>query len=134
LSRQQYIYFQIQIKPSSTSYICTSFLHNISENKPPLYQVPNNFFRNKIIPLVQKLTQLKKHFISPCFVFAQIYKFQRYGQYKMHGSVINVPTNVDQTQSILPHLPHGGVTQCVFLKQCLEYKSFICQKMFIQIW
>jgi hypothetical protein len=33
----------------------------------------------------------------------------------MHGSVINVPTNVDQTQSILSRLPHDGVTnKCVF--------------------
>jgi hypothetical protein len=42
----------------------------------------------------------------------------------MHGSVINVPANVDQTQLILPYLPHDGETICVFLKQCLEYKSF----------
>jgi hypothetical protein len=41
----------------------------------------------------------------------------------MHGSVINVPTNVDQTQSILPRLPHDGVIIGVFLKWCLEYTS-----------
>jgi hypothetical protein len=37
LSKQLLTYFQIQIKPSSTSYICISCLYNISENKPPLY-------------------------------------------------------------------------------------------------
>jgi hypothetical protein len=37
LSRQLSIYFQIQIEPSSTSYICTSHLHNINENKPLLH-------------------------------------------------------------------------------------------------
>ncbi len=41
----------------------------------------------------------------------------------MHGSVINVLVNVDQTQSILPRLPHDGVTICVFFKRCIEYKS-----------
>ncbi len=41
----------------------------------------------------------------------------------MHGSVINVPTNVDQTQSILPHLSHDGATIGVFFNQHLEYKS-----------
>jgi hypothetical protein len=119
LSKQFSIYFPSQIKPSSTSYICTSCLQNISENKPPLYQVPNKISRNKIILVVQKLTQLEE----PCLVFAQIYKLQRYEQYKMHGSVINVPTNVDQTQSILPHLPYDGATIGVFLKQRIEYKS-----------
>jgi hypothetical protein len=97
LSKQLSIYFQIQIKFSSTSYTCTSCLHNISENKSLLYQVQNHISKNKIIPLVQKLTQLEECFISPRFVVAQIYKLQRYGEYKMHGVVINVPTNVDQT-------------------------------------
>ncbi len=69
------------------------------------------------------MNKLEKRFISPRFAFAQIYKLQGYGQYKMHGSVINVPTNVDQIQSILPHLPHDGATIGVFLKICLEYKS-----------
>jgi hypothetical protein len=52
LSKQFYMYFQIQIEPISTSYICTNYLHNISKNKPPLYQiqVPNIIFRSKIIP------------------------------------------------------------------------------------
>jgi len=76
-----------------------------------------------MITSIQKLTQLKKRFISPCFAFAQIYKLQGYGQYNMHGSVINVPENVDQIQSILPHLSHDGATIRVFLKICLEYKS-----------
>ncbi len=115
MSRQLFVYFQIQ-EPSSISYICTSCLRNINENKPPLYQISNNFFRNKIIPLVQKLTQLEKHLISPRFTFSQIYKLQGYGKYKMHGNVINVPANVDQIQSILPHLPHDDVTIGVFLK------------------
>jgi hypothetical protein len=42
----------------------------------------------------------------------------------MHGSVINVLPNVDQTQSILPCLPYDGATICVFFKIRLEYKSF----------
>jgi hypothetical protein len=38
-------------------------------------------------------------------VFVQIWKLQGYGQYNIKGSIINVPTNVHFTQSILPHLP-----------------------------
>jgi hypothetical protein len=40
----------------------------------------------------------------------------------MHSNVINVLTNVDQTQLILPHLPHDGAIINVFLKRHLEYK------------
>ncbi len=42
----------------------------------------------------------------------------------MHGSVINVPTNMIQIQSILSNLPHDDATISVFLKRYLEYKSF----------
>jgi hypothetical protein len=41
----------------------------------------------------------------------------------MHGNITNVLTNVDQTQIILPCLPHDGVTIGVFLKRCFQYKS-----------
>jgi len=73
LSKKYYTYFQIQIKPSSTSYICKSCLYNINKNKPPLYQVWNKKFKNKIIPLVKKLTQLQERLISPYLTFVQIY-------------------------------------------------------------
>ncbi len=43
-------------------------------------------------------------------------KFYGYGQYKMHGSVINVLANVDQTQLILSHLSRDEATICVFFK------------------
>jgi len=42
----------------------------------------------------------------------------------MNGSVINVLANVNQIQSILPHLPHDNATIGVFFKQCFKYKSF----------
>ncbi len=57
--------------------------------------------------------QLEKHIILPHLAFAQIYKLFSYGQYKMNGIVINVYTNVNQAQLILPHLPHDETIMCV---------------------
>ncbi len=54
--------------------------------------------------------------MSSCITFVQIYKLEKYGQYKMHGNVINVLANVDKIQSILPCLPHNGATIGVFRK------------------
>ncbi len=42
----------------------------------------------------------------------------------MKGNVINVPTNINQTQLMLPCLPYDEATIGVFLKWRLEYKSF----------
>jgi hypothetical protein len=60
--------------------------------------------------LAQELTWKEKCFISPCFAFAQIYKLYDYGQYRMHGIVINLLTNVDQTQLILQCLSYDETT------------------------
>jgi len=53
----------------------------------------------------------------------------KYGQYKMHGSVIIVPTNVDQIQLILSCLPHVAPSQNfhllgLFLNKHLEELIF----------
>ncbi len=55
--------------------------------------------------------------------FAQIYKLHGYGQYKMKGSIINVPSNINQMWLMLPCLPYDEATIIVFLKWQLEYKS-----------
>jgi hypothetical protein len=52
----------------------------------------------------------------------------------MHGIVINVLINVDQTKSILPRLPRDNVVICVFLNQHLTSNHLICQEIFFQIW
>jgi hypothetical protein len=44
------------------------------------------------------------------FAFAQIYKLYDYGQYRMHGIVINILTNVYQTQLILQCLSYDETT------------------------
>ncbi len=46
----------------------------------------------------------------------------------MHDNVINVPTNVGQTESILSCLPHVGATIIVFLKR---QNYLVCSKMFV---
>ncbi len=88
--------------------------------KPLLYEVPNKISENEIIPLIQKLTQLEEIFLLPHLAFVQIYKVYDYGQY---ASVINVPTNVNQTQFILSHVPYVETIIGVFFKWCFEYKS-----------
>jgi hypothetical protein len=49
------------------------------------------------------------------FVFVQMYKINKCGKYKMYGN-INVFTNLNQTQSIIPHALYDDVTIGVFLK------------------
>jgi hypothetical protein len=72
---------------------------------------------------VQQLTELEERLISPRIAFAQIHKLYNFGQFKLHGSIINVLANIDQTQSLLPRLPEVGTTIGILLKRRLEYRS-----------
>jgi len=40
--------------------------------------------------------------IVPRFAFANIFQLKAYGQYGLHGSVINIPTNLNVVQFLLP--------------------------------
>jgi hypothetical protein len=69
------------------------------------------------------LSKLKERFIAPKQTFAQFYQVQRYVQFKMHGSVINVPLNLNIIQLVLPQLPKDETTLGLIIKRKLEYKS-----------
>ncbi len=77
------------------------------------YQI--KFLERKLFHQFKNNT-IKITFYFTTYFFAQNFKFQGYGQYYMYGSVIDVHANVNQIQSILPHLPHDGATIGVFFK------------------
>jgi hypothetical protein len=70
----------------------------------------------------------KKNHIFPQLSFGQMYKLHGYGQYEMKGNLINVWTNINQTQLILLYLPYNEVTIGVFLKWRRQYKSHYMSK------
>jgi hypothetical protein len=69
-----------------------------------------------MISLITKLTHLDERLVSPRLTFARIYKLHGYGQYKMKGIVISVPTNINQMQLVLPCLPYDEAMIGVFIK------------------
>lgn len=113
----------LELKQDENLYVCNICLNCVKNEKIPFYCVPNNISRNSIITSVKQLTSLEERLISPRLAFAQIHRLYNYGQYKLHGSIVNVPANIDLTQSILPRLPEDGTTIGVLLKRRLEYKS-----------
>jgi hypothetical protein len=50
------------------------------------------------------------------------YFCEKMGSHKLHGSVINVPANIDKIQPILPRLPKYDTTIGVVIKRRLQYK------------
>jgi hypothetical protein len=58
----------------------------------------------------------KEKMIVPCFAFAQNFQLKGYGQYGLHGIIVNVPTNLDIVQFVLPIMLHNHSTIVVFKK------------------
>jgi hypothetical protein len=92
-------------------------------NKEPKYLVPHNISTNPIINSVSNLYEIEERLIAPRQAFAQIWHVEGYGQYKIRGSVCNVPTNVNRTQLILPCMLNDEATFGFLLKDRLKYKS-----------
>ncbi len=70
-----------------------------------------------------RLAWIRKRLIVPQQAFTQIWQVEGYGQYKIWIIIINVPTNVYITQSILPCMPNDEATIGIILKHRLEYES-----------
>jgi len=78
---------------------------------------------NPINFLILDLHELEERLIAPQQAFTQIWQVEGYGQYKIRGIIINVPTNVNMTQPILPRMPNYETTIGIILKCRLEYES-----------
>ncbi len=73
-------------------------------------------------------------FIAPHLAFAHIFQLWRCGQYGMHGSIMNVPSNLKLIQNVLPWMPYDDSSISNFSKGKLEYKfiyisSYVCPNM-----
>ena len=115
--------FELKLIKEQDSYICNFCWNLIKKGIIPIFCVPQNICRNSIIESIKQLTVLEERMISPRLAFSQIHKLHNYCQSKLHGSIINVPTNIDQIQSLLPRLPKDELTIGMLLKRRLEYKS-----------
>ncbi len=100
--------------------ICTKL---IAINKEPKYLVFHNISSNSIINSISNLCELEERLIAPRQAFAQIWQVEGYGQFKIHGSVINALANINKTQSILPCMPNDEATTSFILNCKLKYKS-----------
>jgi hypothetical protein len=51
---------------------------------------------------VSMLNKKKESFIVSHLAFTQIFQLKGYGQYDMHGHLVNAPTNLNLMQKLLP--------------------------------
>jgi hypothetical protein len=52
------------------------------------------------------LNKVEKHLITPQLTFAQNFQLHGYGQYGIHSSIVNVPTNLNLIQNLLSQMSY----------------------------
>ncbi len=78
------------------------------------------------MPFVLMFNKIEEQLVAPHLVFAHIFQLKGYGKYGMHGNVVNLPSNFDFVKNVLPWMPFDNSSI-----RKLEYKSILCENMFI---
>ncbi len=98
----------------------------IKHGKPFDSNLQNHIIKIKPnMNFILMLSNIKEHLIAPCFAFAQIFWLQGYEQYRIRESVVNVPTNLNLVQNVLPHMPYDDLSIIMLLKRKLKYNQYI---------
>jgi hypothetical protein len=96
------------IRSNDHVLVCKSCRKKIDFGKHLNLSLHEHILSNKPnMEFVFKLNKIEERLIAPCFVFAPCFVIPSlYGQYGMHGSIINVPTNLILLQNVLPQMPY----------------------------
>jgi len=86
----------------------------------------NNQSNFKFVPILSKI---EEHLIVPHLAFAQIFQLKGYGQYGMHENILDVLTNLDLVQSILPQLLYDDSSIAVFFEKKIIIQIHIYVKL-----
>jgi len=60
------------------------------------------------------LNRIEERLFAPHLVFAQNFQLWGYGQYGMHGNIVNVPKNLNLIQNILPWMTYDDSSIFVY--------------------
>ncbi|VDI58300.1 Hypothetical predicted protein [Mytilus galloprovincialis] len=109
-------------------YICNTCSWNLKRNKLPAQAVANCLQLDPIPEQLKDLSNLECTFISTRLAFMKILALPRGKQKAIHGCVVNVPVNPEETCSVLPHLPSSSSCITVKLKRKIEYRGHVIQQ------
>lgn len=106
-------------------YICTTCSWNLKRNMMSVQAVTNSLSLDDIPETLKDLSTLESTLISKRIPFMKILALPRGKQKAVHGCVVNVPVNPEETCSILPRLPSSSSCITVKLKRKIEYRGHV---------
>ena len=104
-------------------YICTTCRTYLEKNKiPPLAKANGVIFPVK--PRELDLSELEERLVAARIPFMQLRELPRGGQMSLHGNIVNVPTTIHRTVSVLPRKMQEEECIPIQLKRKLSYKHY----------
>ena len=111
------------------AWICNTCHLNIhSEKRVPTLAISNKLNLYDQPPQLSQLNMLERHLVAPAIPFMKMIPLIKGAQKGIHGQVVCVKADVDNTAKCLPRLPTDQSLIRVKLKRKLEYKGHhMCQ-------
>ena len=109
-------------------YICNSCHNSLCKGYIPPLSVGNLLQLTEIPDVLKNLSSLEVTLISKRIPFMKILGLPRGKQKAVHGCVVNVPVDPDETCGILPRLP-SSATLTVKLKRKLQYRGHVIKQV-----
>jgi len=105
-------------------YICRTCQTYVRRNQVP-YQAAINGLKLEDTPKQLRLTELECALIAQRVPFMKVLALPRGRQRAIRGAVVNVPSNVSSTTTVLPLTPAQAVIILIILKRRLRYKGYV---------
>ena len=103
-------------------WVCRTCHSHLINNKIPPCAIANGIkFPDR--PDFFDLNELECRLLAPRIAFQKLMQAPRGRQCKIHGNIVNVPADVGNTVTVLPHLQSQTGTVKINLKKKLHYKS-----------
>ena len=106
-------------------YICTTCKNHLKKNAIPDISVSNGLQLDEITHELNDLNSLESVFISRRIPFMKLLALPRGKQRAIHGCVVNIPVNPEESVSVLPRPPSADAFITVKLKRKLQYRGHV---------
>ena len=118
--------------PDNIGYACSNRKRYIMQNKiPPLSLAHEELRFCEIPPKLSDLKMIEERFLAPCISFIWILELFVHTQKKSKGRIViivNVPTNVESSLTILPRRYNDLGIIMVKLEKRVAFKSSVWQE------
>ena len=112
----------------SDVYMCKTCKSNIRNGKIPRLSSINKLGICKQPNILSELNMLERHLVSPALPFMKMINLIKGSQKGIHGQVVCVKADIENTVNCLPRLPTDESLIRVKLKRRLQYKGHqMCQ-------